>query len=335
MAVEEKPIDPDRPIIDPHLHLWEILPAPGSPQAPQRFLFDGLLSTVQDSGHNITHTVFVECGQMYRQGGPDALRSLGETEFVNGVAAMSASGRYGDIRVAHRIVGSVNLLLGAAVRPVLEAHVAAAGERFRGIRMHTSYSEEGLFGFPCNPAHKGVLMRDSFREGASELARMGLSLDAWCLHTQLEEMISLADALPGLTIVLDHIGTPESNGSWADRQTEARTEWAKRICRLAERPNVVVKLGGLGMDISRMLGERMGNADSATLAEEWRPWLETCIEAFGPGRAMFESNFPPDNDGGSYGATWNAFKIIAAGYSDSEKDALFRGTAARIYAIDL
>lgn len=333
MAVEETPIDSDRPIIDPHLHIWEILPAAGSLQAPQRFLFDELLKTVRESGHNISHTVFVECGQMYRQDGPDELKSLGETEFVNGVAAMSASGKYGDIRVAHRIVGSVNLLLGAAVRPALEAHVAAAAQRFRGVRMHTSYSEDGLFGFPCDPAHKGLLLRDSFRDGARELARMGLSLDAWCLHTQLDEMISLADAIPDLTIVLDHIGTPECNGSWADRQAEARAEWAERIGRLAERPNVVVKLGGLGMDISRMLGERMRNASSATLAEEWRPWIETCIEAFGPGRAMFESNFPPDNDGGSYGATWNAFKIIADGCSESEKDALFRGTAARTYAI--
>src|SRR5438093_1562847 len=127
MTAEEQPLEPERPIIDPHLHLWDIQPAPGALQAPQRFLFFELLETVARSGHNLTHTVFVECHQMYRRDGPAELRSLGETELVNGIAAMSASGNYGPCKVANRIVGNVNLRLGESVAPVLEAHVAVAG----------------------------------------------------------------------------------------------------------------------------------------------------------------------------------------------------------------
>ena len=173
MPVEEIPLDPDRPIIDPHLHLWEIMPAPGAPQMAQRFLLHELLETLEASGHNLTHTVFVECHQMYRLDGPEELRSLGETEFANGAAAMSASGSYGPCRVAHRIVGTADLRLGERVKPVLEAHVARAGERFRGIRMNTAFSEAGLFGFPSDPSIRGILADPRFREGAQVLGGIG------------------------------------------------------------------------------------------------------------------------------------------------------------------
>ncbi|MCB2061446.1 MAG: amidohydrolase family protein [Novosphingobium sp.] len=335
MTAEEPPIEPDRPIIDPHLHLWEILPAPGSPQLPQTFLLPQLLQMLEASGHNVTHTVFVECHQMYRQDGPEELRPVGETEFANGAAAMAASGKYGPCLVAHRIVSSANLLLGDGVRPVLEAHASRAGERFRGIRMALAYSEADMFGFPCDPSLKGIMLDPRFHEGARALADMDLSLDVWCLHTQLGELASLADALPGLTIILDHVGTPESQGVWAGREAEARAEWAPRIAELARRPNVLVKLGGLGMDIGAQVGANNVLSPSEALAERWRPCIETCIEAFTPARAMFESNFPPDNAAGSYGATWNAFKRIAANCSDQEKDQLFRRTAARSYRIAL
>lgn len=335
MAAEEPALDAERPIIDPHLHLWEILAAPGSPQQPQRFLLPELLETVSGSGHNVTHTVFVECHQMYRRDGPEQLRPVGETEFANGVAAMSASGNYGSCKVADRIVGNADLRLGGRVREVLEAHVARAGERFRGIRMPTAFSEAGMFGFPCDPAARGIMLDSRFREGARVLGEMGLSLDVWCLHTQLDKLIGVADALPDLAIILDHVGTPESGGAWAGRAAEARVDWAGRIFDLARRPNVSVKLGGLGMDIARSIGAETGPAGSQELAEKWRPYIETCIEAFSPQRAMFESNFPPDKAAGSYGVTWNAFKRIAANYSEDEQDHLFRRTAARSYRIEI
>jgi len=308
---------------------------PGSPQEPQRFLLPELLDTLAASGQNVTHTVFVEAWQNHRADGPVALRPVGETEFINGIAAMSASGRYGACRVAHRIVGTADLMLGEGVRPVLELHRMRAGERFRGIRTHTVYSEAPMFGMACDPALKGRMRDPRFQAGAKVLAEMDLSLDVWCVHTQLGDLAALADALPGLTIVLNHIGTPETEGVWAGREAEARADWTARIAELARRPNVLVKLGGLGMGLTGAIKAAPGGATSPELAAKWRPYMETCIAAFGPARAMFESNFPPDKAAAPYGTIWNAFKRIAAGFSDDEKDDLFRRTAARTYHIDL
>jgi L-fuconolactonase len=332
---DEPALDTGRPIIDPHLHLWHIQETPGAPQKPQRFLFDELLQTVAQSGHRITHTVAVEAHQMYRADGPPELRTLGETEFLNGVAAMSATGSYGPCRVAHRIVGTADLTLRGGVAEVLEAHVARAGERFRGIRMNTAFSEAGMYGFDCDPLAKTRLVDPDFVAGARVLAKMDLSLDVWCVHTQLDQLIALADKIPELTIVLDHLGTPETMGAWAGRADEAFAQWHTSIRDLALRPNVFVKLGGMGMDMTAPIGTSERGAFSEALAREWAPRVEAAIEAFTPARAMFESNFPPDRASASYGATWNAFKRITAGYSEMEKDELFRGTAARVYRIEI
>jgi len=334
-GAREPALDPARPIIDPHLHLWDIPAIPGLPQEPQCFLLPELLATLAASGHAITHSVFVECHQMYRQDGPDELRSLGETEFANGMAAMSASGIYGPARIAMRIVGNVDLRLGERLRPVLEAHVAAAGGRFAGVRMNTAYSEAGLFGGACDPALRGVLRDPAFVAGARVLGEMGLVLDLWCLQGQLGDVAALADAVPNLVIVVDHCGTPESHGPWRGREAEGFADWAARIGDLARRPNVRIKAGGLGMPLDAPITAATGPASGEELARRWRPVIETCIAAFTPARAMFESNFPPDKAGGSYGATWNAFKIIAAAMSEPEKDRLFRRTAAETYGIGI
>lgn len=334
-ADNEPALEPQRPIIDPHLHFWDILPAPGSLQAPQRFLLAEAADTIARSGHAISHTVFVECHAMYRADGPAEWRSLGETEFANGIAAMAASGGYGPCRLGHRIVGNVDLTLGERARAVLEAHVAAAGGRFRGVRMNTAWAASGLFGFPCEPAAETRLRDPRYRQGAAVLADMGLSLDIWCVHTQLADVAALADAVPDLLIVLDHVGTPESLGWWMGREAEARADWATRLRDLARRPNVVVKIGGMGMDIAGAIPAETGTMPSQMMANRWRPLVETCVEAFGPDRAMFESNYPPDRAAGSYGAIWNAFKRIAQGWAEDEKDALFRQTAARVYGIAL
>lgn len=326
-AQEEAPLEPQLPIVDPHLHFWEIRADPLGMRAPHSFLVQQVADVIEASGHNVTHSVFVECHAMHRCDGPEELRPVGEIEFAAGQAAISASGQYGPGRLGHRIVGTANLLLGSRVRPVLEAHVAAGNGRFRGIRMATAWRAAGKFGVAADPAGAGLLALDEFREGARVLAEMDLSLDVWCFHRQLPELIVLADALPDLAIVLDHIGTPE------ERDEEARKEWSASIRELARRPNVCIKLGGLGMDCDHGIGHTYRNASSEVLAEEWRPYVETCIAAFTPSRAMFESNFPPDNSTATYGATWNAFKRIAAAHSDSEKADLFSATARRVYRI--
>lgn len=333
--VDETPLEPLRPIIDPHVHLWDIPSLPGAPQLGHRFLLPDLLDTLEGSGHNVTHTVFVECHAMYRADGPESMKPVGEVEFANGVAAMSASGRYGSCRVAHRIVGSANLLLGEAVTPVLDAAQAAAGERFRGIRFPVAYREAGLFGYPCDPAANSLLRDPRLVAGARVLASRGLSLDVWCLHHQLDDLIALARAVPDLIIVLNHVGTPDYRGAAADDERDVECEWSSRMAELSRCPSVVVKLSGLGMDLSSPLGAAREHLSSETLAQRWQAALEICIAHFGVQRCMFASNFPPDNAVGSYSAVWNAFKRIAEKGSAFEKDCLFRRTAAVTYGIEL
>ncbi len=333
MTAEEAPLDPEQPIIDAHLHLWDISPASGPAEFPHRFLLSDANQTIERSGQRITHSIYVECHAMYRRDGPPEMRPVGEVEFANGQAAMSASGRYGACRMAERIVGNADLSLGTAVKPVLEALSAAGGERFCGVRNRTAFSAAGLFGSPGDPGLQDRLRDTQFQAGARILADMGLCLDVWCVHRQLDSLADLADALPDLCIVLDHIGTPELRGTGPDHVAEVQADWRTKISHLALRPNVAIKLGGLGMDISRPIGSVAGTVSSETLADLWRPWFEYCIDAFSPRRCMFESNFPPDRAAGTYGATWNAFKRIARQYSADEKEQLFRQTAAKTYGI--
>jgi predicted TIM-barrel fold metal-dependent hydrolase len=330
-GTEERPIDVERVIVDPHHHLWDFGTVVGGDLKP--FLLQEMLGMINDSGHRIMRTVYAECHSMYRKDGPEEMRPIGETEFANGMAAMSASGRYGDCRIAAGIVGTADLRLGEKVIPVLEAQIAAGNGRFRGIRAPTAYAEANLFGRPADPAVRGVMMNSSFRAGVAELPRCGLTLDLWCFHTQLEELADLAAACPQTVIILDHLGTPLLLDPEPRRDAEVIASWRRGIVELARRPNVRIKLGGLGMRLATPIGSRYGTARSSQLATDWRPCIETCIEAFGPGRCMFESNFPPDNATCSYGALWNAFKLITASYSEDEKTMLFSGTADEVYRL--
>jgi L-fuconolactonase len=329
----ETPLDPARPIVDPHQHFWDLRGRVGADAVLQLFLLPELLATIESSGHNITHTVYAECGSMYRQDGPDELKPIGETEFVNGIAAMSASGRYGSRRIAAGIVGSIDLRRGDAVAPLLDAHIAAGNGRFRGIRTHTAWVDGELWGRKPDPALRGIMADAGFRTGVRALGRRGLVLDLWCLHPQLAELTELAAACPDTVIVLDHLGTPLDFGPFAVRSAAAFDEWRTGIRALARLPNVCVKLGGMGMSLTDPLCVRVASPPSTELAARWRPRVETCIEAFGADRCMFESNFPPDVSTCSYGALWNAFKRISAAASEAEKSALFSGTAARVYRL--
>lgn len=346
-AATETILEPELPIVDPHHHLWDRRYAPEPPPevashpflkaiAPaRRYLLDELLADT-GSGHNVIATVFVECGAFYKADGPVDLRPVGETEFVDGVAAMSASGVYGPIRACAGIVGRADLLLGDAVAPVLEAHIRAGGGRFRGIRNSASWDEDKAVLGPLNRVEAGLYRDARFREGFKHLGRLGLSFDAWLLEPQLPDVIDLARAFPETTIVLDHVGTPLGRGGYEGRREERFPIWRDNIKALAKSPNVAVKLGGLAMtfcNFPSFLAEP--RAPSAQLAEEWRPYIETCIEAFGPERCMFESNFPVDMGACSYATLWNAFKRLAAGASAAEKTALFSGTATKLYRLEL
>lgn len=329
----EAALEPDLPIIDPHHHFWD------TPQRG-RYLLPELLADISakpdsPSGHNIVATVFLECRSMYRQAGPAELAPIGEVEFVNGIAAMSASGGYGACRVAEAIVGHADLRLGARVREILEAEIRVGGGRFRGIRHGVSWdASESIQKFATRavPPH---LVRDAkFREGFAQLAPLGLSFESWQYHPQLADAIDLARTFPDTTIILNHVGGVLGVGPYLGHRQEILAGWKRDIAELAKCPNVNVKLGGVGMtSFGFDFPERELPPSSEELAAAWRIYIEPCIEAFGVGRCMFESNFPPDKQSGGYTELWNAFKRITAGCSAAEKRALYGGTAARIYRI--
>jgi predicted TIM-barrel fold metal-dependent hydrolase len=341
-------LEPERPIVDAHHHLWDRsrLALGAGPfadhgfsqmlQARPRYLLEEFLADT-DSGHDIRASVFIECRAMYRASGDRALRSVGETEFANGVAAVAASGVYGDTRACAGIVGHVDLRLGDRARPVLEAHIAAGNGRFRGVRHSAAQDADtdvlGPLSTRGTPA--GLLRDPDFRRGFAALAPLGLSFDAWLLEPQLPDVLDLARAFPDTSIVLDHVGGPVGIGVYAG-QREARFDgWARQIRALADCPNVTIKLGGLAMPFAGFeWSYRHRPATHEVLAKAWAPYIETCIEAFGAERCMFESNFPVDHFTCDYATLWNAFKHIARGCSESEKTALFSGTAARVYRLE-
>ena len=330
----EEILEPALPIVDPHHHLWD-LPGPGG-----RYLLDELLADL-NSGHRLVATVFVQCGAMYRADGPEALRPVGETEFVNGVAAMSASGGYGPARVCAGIVGHADLTLGERVQEVLEAHLAAGGGRFRGIR-HITARDPAAHAYYGQPPGNlldhppGLLADPAFRAGFARLAPLGLSFDAGLVHPQIPELTALAGAFPDTAIVLDHLGTPLGVGAYAGRREAVFADWSASIRELATCPNVSVKLGGLGTTMTGFaFHDEPEPPSSERLAAAWRPYVETCIEAFGADRCMFESDFPVDKAEYSYAVFWNACKRLTQGASVTEKQAVFSGSAARFYRLVL
>jgi predicted TIM-barrel fold metal-dependent hydrolase len=323
----EAALEPDLPIIDPHHHFWDT-PHRG------RYLLPELLADI-GGGHHVIATVFLECQAMYRKHGPAEMAPIGEVEFVNGIAAMSASGNYGPCRVAEAIIGHADLTLGARVRDVLEAQMAVGGGRFRGIRYGVSWDGSEAVGTYVSRVVPPHLVRDAtFREGFAQLAKLGLSFESWQYHPQLPDAIDLAHAFPDTTIILNHVGGVLGVGPYAGKRAEILAGWKKDICELAQCPNVHVKLGGIGMlSFGFDFHERDVPPSSEELAAAWGQYVEPCIEAFGPERCMFESNFPPDKQSCGYTELWNAFKHITAGASAAEKQALYSGTAARVYRL--
>ncbi len=323
---QEAALEPALPIVDPHHHLWD--------RADWRYMLPDLLADL-NAGHNVTATVFVQCRAFHRAGGPEEMRPLGETEFVNGVAAMSASGQYGAARVCAGIVGHADLRLGARVGAVLDAHLRAGGGRFRGIRHITAHDDDPVMLNPGYPMPARLMEDASFREGFATLGRAGLTFDAWLYHPQIAELTALARAFPDARIVLDHVGGPLGIGRYAGQREAVFAAWRPAIRELAGCTNVHVKLGGLGMRINGFgFEEAQDPPSSEQLATAWRPYVETCIEAFGAERCMFESNFPVDKGSYSYAVCWNTFKRLASGASAAEKAALFSGTATRFYRLD-
>jgi predicted TIM-barrel fold metal-dependent hydrolase len=322
--VKEDVIDADRPIIDPHHHLW--------PQGGfGAYLLDDLWADTQ-SGHRIEKTVFVECGAAYREAGPEHLRAVGETEFVAAIAAQSSQ-QSNKARIAG-IVGRADLTLGAVLSDVLQQHQDAGQGLFRGIR-HAGARDphpEALSIPGRAPEH--LYANKDFRAGVKVLGSMGYTYDTWHYHHQNSAFADLARAIPETTMVLDHFGTPLGVGPYSGRREEIFKAWQKDIALIAGCPNVVAKLGGLAMPDNGFGWDlRARPATSDELVRAQQRYYEHTIEFFGPDRCMFESNFPVDKRSISYRVLWNALKKIARAYSESEQHALFYGTAQRVYRL--
>jgi L-fuconolactonase len=300
----EPTLEPELPICDPHHHLWDYR----TERIPyQRYLLHELAADIH-SGHNVRSTVFIEARSMYRADGPEEMRPVGEVEFVQGLAAASASGLYGPGRAAAAIVGHANLNLGERVTPV---------ENTAAHKMEKQLASE------------------QFRAGARVLARKGMSLEGWLYFPQLPELVDFAKAVPDLTIILNHIGGLMRVGPYANRDDEVLATWRSGIAAVAKCPNVYMKLGGLGMPRTGFdWHTRSKPVGSEELAASMAPWLTYCIEQFGPNRCMFESNFPVDKVSFSYNVMYNAFKRLSKGYSAAERAAMFHDTATRVYRID-
>ncbi len=326
----EPALEPELPICDPHHHLWEFR----YQRVAHRYLLDELLLDT-GAGHNVVSTVFIECGAMYREDGPEHLQVIGETEFVNGIAAMSASGLYGPCRVAAGIVGNADLNLGAAAGEVLDAHLLAGGGRFRGIRHQGTWDANEAIGNGRNVLGPKPYLSEVFQAGFAELAPRTLSFEAWCYHHQIPDVTALARAFPDTSIILNHFGGPLGIGPYAGQREALFEGWQRDIAELASCPNVVAKLGGINMELNGFGWHEQPSAPgSEALADATRAYYEHSINVFGPDRCMFESNFPVDMVSCSYTVLWNVFKRIAADYSAEAKAHLFHDTAHRIYRLD-
>ena len=327
---QEETLEPDLPICDPHHHFWDLRPE----RLPyQRYLLHELAADI-NAGHNVRSTVFIEARAMYRADGSEELRPVGEVEFVQGLAAASASGLYGPGRAAAAIIGHANLNLGAAVAPVLDALQAASPNRFRGIRHSVTWDPHPEVENTAAHNMPGQLASDNFRAGAKILAQRGLSLEGWLYFPQLPELADFAKAVPDLTIILNHIGGLLRVGPYAGREDEVMAQWRAGIAAVAACPNVVCKLGGVGMPRTgfdwHLRNQPIGSEE---LAAGLAPLLHYCIEQFGPERCMFESNFPVDKVSYSHHILYNAFKRLSAGYSDTERAGMFHDNAVRVYGI--
>ena len=323
-ADPEPAVDPRRRIVDPHHHLWD--------RRGSIYLAEQLLA---DTGatHNVTHTVFVDCMAEYDQAGPEHLRPVGETRFV---AAQAARTRAEGGTAIAGIVSFADLNLGTAVEEVLAAHEMAGTGLFRGVRYATAWSDhpEVRVGH-TNPPER--LMEDAkFREGIATLGAMGYSFDAWLYFDQLHELTALARDLPDVSIILNHLGAPLGIGPHRDRRAEVTALWKAAMVDVASCPNVSLKVGGVGMDdlFATGWGTLDPPPDSDLVVARWDDQVRWCIDTFGPGHCMFESNFPVDRQTLTYSVIWNAFQKIAAVYDDAEQDLMFSGTATRVYRLD-
>ena len=320
--VREDILEPDRPIVDPHHHLW-----PGE----FKYLLEDLWRDTED-GHNILKTVFIECSQEYLTTGEASLMPVGETKFVRDIA-LEATKQSNKAQICG-IVGHANLLLGANVKVILEAHIAEGDGLFKGIRHAGGWDHHDEIGNSHHNPPEKLYLLESFSDGLDAIEKANLSFEAWQYHHQLKEVTAIAQAHPNLKIVLNHFGGPIGIGPYENKSDEIFGLWKEDLKKLASFENVYAKLGGLAMPVNGFNFHKQDKpATSDEIIEKHRKFYDFSIEVFGPERCMFESNFPVDRQSVSYHVIWNAFKKMAANFSEEDKDYLFRKTAENFYSL--
>lgn len=326
-ATPEPVLEPDLPIVDTHMHMWHH-------PTGYRYFAEDYARDIAASGHNVTASVFVECRSMYRATGPEHLRPVGETEFAVGQAAIAASGKYTRARVAAGIIGYADLTLGNRLPELLDAHIAAANGRFRGIRMRAKWDPDPVVKGAVSADASGLYLEPQFQAGLREVARRGLLFEASIYHPQIRDVTALARAVPDASVVMIHSGSPVGHSSYRGHDKEVHEDWLRDMTEFAACPNTSIKLGGILMTLAAY---DFGKADrpigSAELADLWRPYIEPCFKMFGVERCMVSSNFPVDKAGFGLGTVWNMFKRITAGCSAEEKAEIYAGAAKRIYRV--
>jgi predicted TIM-barrel fold metal-dependent hydrolase len=320
----EQALEPDLPIVDAHHHFYD---RPGWSYLKDDYLADA------ESGHHIRASVYMQALTRYRPDGPEALRPVGETEFVLASTPALPTQPTGP-QIAQAIVAYADLRQGSAVAAVLDAHLHAGQGRLRGVRHLVTWDADASLANPLTAAPPHLLRDADYRAGLAQLAQRQLSYDAWLFWPQLAELAEVADAFEDLPIIVNHCGGIVRIGAYADRGPEVFRSWHQAMQALSRRPNVYVKLGGLGMRINGFGFHDGARPPSSTqLAAHWAPWMRACIDLFGPERCMFESNFPVDKGSYSFVNGWNAFKRLSQDFSPAERQQLFEGTASRVYGL--
>jgi L-fuconolactonase len=318
--VVEPAVEPDLPVIDPHHHLWDV--ASAFYHAPD------LVADV-NSGHRVVATVFVECKAHFDEHAPAGFAPVGETRFVVEQARLASE---------HEGLLKGIVAYGDPFAPdpqrVLEAHADAAQGRFRGVRVRAAWHADPAFAAPADGPNEHTIDAPELDRYCAMLAEMGLVLDLWVYHTQLEQAAALAKRHPRLTIVLNHCGGPLGIGPYASMRAQVRHAWTCSLARVAACKNVIVKIGGLAMPRTGLsFQDQEKPANCLELVQRWTPYVRTCIDLFGAERCMFESNFPVDKGSCNYVSVWNAFKLISAGYPAVARRQMLAGTANRVYAL--
>ncbi|MDP3675311.1 MAG: amidohydrolase family protein [Novosphingobium sp.] len=327
--VKEAALDPELPIIDPHTHLYD---DPVRRANLGGFMTEEFLEEIRASGHNVVSTVHCEAyGTFLDENAPKELQAVAETRVAARVGEEALALDPQGPRLSEGIICNADLTLGDRLDEVIAAHREAARGRLRGVRAMTMSDPD--IQLPYSVAVDNMAAPE-FIAGAKRLVGHNLAWDAAACHPQIPQVAALAERVPELPIVLNHVGMPIYIARFADKFQETYRHWLAMMTDLARYPNVHVKVSGIFMTFSGLSFEgKPTPPTSQQAADNMRDHYLPTIDLFGPERCMFASNFPRDRLGISYGVLWNAHKILAERYTPKERDALFHGTAAKVYQL--